>query len=262
MTAEIESDAIFDSALESVESEKLDNSQIDDKHDEKSPPRGYMSKEAWIESGKDPEKWVSPEVFAERGERIKMKIEMQRDFDNRLKNMQVLHQAQLRVQREELVAKRDEAIESADKAAVKGYDKQLKELDKMEELVMDNSEQATAKKSPEIIEWEAENPWINDPSDVRTSLAQSIFIKAIEEGKTHAGALRAVDREIAAKFIDKSRKPAQIAESSRPSSGGDKGRISMSNLTPEEKKIWDTGMFSSQEKFLKAVEDERKAKKL
>lgn len=251
---------VFESTAEdlSVDDQAVDNNE-DDGDD--SAPRGYMSKEAWIAAGKDPDKYVSKEVYIERGERIKMRQQLEKDFDNRIKNLNLLHQAQIKTMREDLLAKRDEAIDTADKAAVKGYDKQLKELDDMEDLVKDQQQPSQVQKPPEVVEWEQENPWIFNADDPRVALANRIYTKAIEEGKTVAGALRAVDKEIDQKFIDKSKKPAQIAESSRPTGGSDKQRITMSSLTAEEKKIWDAGIFTSEKSFLKAVEDDRKAKK-
>ena len=62
----------------------------EDKHEDKPAPRGYMSKEAWVESGKDPDEWVSEEVFKERGERIKQTTKLQKEFDNQIKNLNLL----------------------------------------------------------------------------------------------------------------------------------------------------------------------------
>jgi len=215
-----------------------------------------MTKDAWVESGRDPEDWVSPEVFKERGERIKMKA----DFDNRFKNLSVYYQKQMEIQRQELLSKRDDAIDVADKNAVKAIDKQLRELDDIEALNKPEEVAAQAK-PPEVVEWEDDNPWCNDPSDPRLPLAQRVFKNALAQGKTTATALRMVDKELAAKFIDKSKRPAQIAEGSRTAPArGDDTKPSLSNLSAEEKKIWESGIFDSKDDFLKAVQDDRKAK--
>lgn len=42
-----------------------------DQPQEKEAPSGYMSKEAWTAAGKDPDEWVSEDVFKERTLRIK-----------------------------------------------------------------------------------------------------------------------------------------------------------------------------------------------
>lgn len=254
---------IFDDVIETDtvdEGVEAEETEEEVRAEEKPVPRGYMSKDAWVEAGRDPDDWVSPEVFKERGERIKMKNELQKDFDNRFKNLSVYYQKQMEIQRNELLSKRDDAIDVADKAAVKAIDKQLKELDDIEELNKPVEQQAVVKPQ-EVVEWEEDNPWCNDPNDPRLPLAQRVYVAAINSGKTPATALRLVDKELSAKFIDKSKKPAQIAEGSRQSPGrGDDSKPTMGTLSAEEKKIWDAGVFDSKEDFLKAVHDDRKAK--
>lgn len=246
---------VFEDPIE----DQVEEAEEQEIQEEKPAPRGYMTKEAWIEAGRDPEEWVSPEVFKERGERIKMKQEMQRDFDNRLRNLKLLHDKNLEIQREEILAKRDLAIDTADKDAVKKYDKKLKELDDIEELNRED-EQAQQQKPREVIEWEEENPWCNDVNDPRLIVAQNTYSSAIKAGKTVATALRLVDKTISEKFLDTKKRPAQVAESSRPSpSRGDDVKPTMANLTATERKIWESGIFDDQKEFLKAVADDRKA---
>lgn len=255
------SDANVEDVFDADNSAELEreNNNHEDIQEEKPAPRGYMSKEAWVEAGRDPDDWVSPEVFKERGERIKMKAELTREFDNRLKNISVFYEAQMAVQRNELMARRDTAIEEADKDAVKAIDKEIKKLDDIEQL--NKQPENVVRKPQEVLEWEEENPWCNDVTDPRLALAQRVYKSAVESGKTPATALRLVDKEISAKFIDKSRKASQIAEGSRSSAGkADDGKPSMSTLTAEEKKIWESGLFESKESFLKAVQDDRKVK--
>lgn len=249
---------VFDDVVED-QVEDTQEQEVEQK-EEKPAPRGYMSKEAWIEAGRDPDDWVSPEVFKERGERIKMKLELQKDFENRIKNLNLLHQKQLEIQREDLLRQRDDAIDTADKAAVRSLDKKLKELDDLEELNRVEEAQPIVI-PPEVAEWEDENPWVYDPSDPRLPVAKRTYQKAISEGKTPASALRAVDRVLSEKFLDTRKKPSQIAEGSRSVGSRDEEKITMSSLTPTEKKIWESGIFNDQKAFLKAVADDRKAGK-
>jgi len=248
---------VFDGAIEEVEQ---DSAVVEDAApepaEEKPAPRGYMSKEAWIEAGRDPEDWVSPEVFKERGERIKMKA----DFENRLKNVNLFHQKQMDILRADLNARRDEAIDTADKAAVKRYDKELKELDDIEQL---NKVEPDAPQKPQaVLDWEARNPWSLNARDEKLPTAQRVYQAAIADGESVEDALKLVDTVIAAKFIDTKKKVSQIAEGSRPSSGKpDASKPSMATLTSEEKKIWEAGIFDSKDDFLKAVADTRKAGK-
>lgn len=257
-TAEDVFDDVFEEDLQEEEIvESAEDAENKPDVEEKPLPRGYMTKDAWVESGRDPEDWVSPEVFKERGERIKMKAE----YDNRFKNLSMYYQKQMEIQRNDLLARRDEAIDTADKAEVKRLDKELKELDEIESLNREDGNVSAPVKPPEVVEWEDDNPWCNDPSDPRLPLAQRVFKNALAQGKTTATALRMVDKELAAKFIDKSKRPAQIAEGSRTAPArGDDTKPSLSNLSADEKKIWESGIFDSKDDFLKAVQDDRKAK--
>lgn len=233
----------------------------EEKHEDKPAPRGYMSKEAWVESGKDPDEWVSEEVFKERGERIKQTAKLQKEFDNQIKNLNLLHQAQLRKERENLLSRRDDAIDIADKAAVKALDKQIKEIDDLEELTQ---EQAVIQqdKPIEVANWENANPWINNPKDPRTGIAQKAFEAATKSGMDIDDALDLVDAAIAKKFSTKPAAPRQSVESSRPSSGKrEEAVLTMKNITREERIAWDEGFFKTEKEFLQAVANSRKGAK-
>jgi len=253
--AENVNDDYLEDGAELPDEQEVEDQQEAEVEPEKSAPRGYMSKEAWISSGKDPEKWVSPELFEERGERIKMKAH----YDSLLKNQSLLHQIQLKNQREELLAKRDDAIDIADKDAVKRYDKQIKELDALDELAKEPQPAAASGKAPEIAEWEAENPWCYNQEDPKTKLANRVFNEATAQGKTTATALRMVDRELAAKFSSKSNTPRQLAEGARGNGGAKESTaLTLESLTKDERLAWDEGFFTDKKVFLELVAIERK----
>lgn len=256
-------------AAENVEDLFVDGAHIEEdnlpavteeKHDDKPAPRGYMSKEAWVESGKDPDEWVSEEVFKERGERIKQTTKLQKEFDNQIKNLNLLHQAQLRKERENLLSRRDDAIDIADKAAVKALDKQIKEIDDLEELTQ---EQVIQQDKPvEVTNWENANPWINNPKDPRTAIAQKAFEAATKSGMDIDDALDLVDAAISKKFSTKPAAPRQTVEGSRQSSGKrEEAVLTMSSLTKQERMYWEEGFWTSEKDFLKAVANDRKGVK-
>lgn len=235
-------------------------------------PRGYMTKEAWVASGKPAGDWVSEEIFKERGERIKQTAalkkensELKREFDNQIKNLSLFHQIQLKNQREELLSKRDDAIDVADKAAVKAFDKQLKELDDVEKLSEStaSTNNSPNEKAPEILKWEKANPWCFDGNDPRTKLANSIFKGLTADGESYEEALSMVDTAIAAKFSNKASTHRQIAEGARTAGGkrDDTGVVSMKTLTKEEQSAWDSGLYDNEKDFLKTVATYRKEAK-
>lgn len=198
-----------------VEDEEIDELKLDgdnDPDDEpleaeaKEPaPKMHISKEDWVAQGRDPDKWVSPEVFKETTRRInetsKLKQEnarlrAERDEDNRrLTNVAFLQQQQITRLRADLEQKKDDAIEVGDKAAVKAFDRQLKDLETEESLIkpVPVQQQSIA---PEIAEWNADNPWLTEDHPWQPALMK-VLSDSIADGKTLSGALRKVDAEVA-----------------------------------------------------------------
>jgi hypothetical protein len=270
------SDETIEDVFSDVLPEETNEVEETESKQEEPKPSGYISsKEEWIAQGKDPEDWVSPEVFKERTQRIKETSRLKReladtraDFDNRLKNNNLLAQAQLARQREELLSKRDDAIDIADRAAVKRFDKQIDDLDRESELAAEKPAIQQVK-PPEVVEWEEENSWIDDITDPRTAIAQKAYVDAVNAGKTVAGALRAADKailnirqEVKTEEIRK-KAPVSMADSSRSAnvSRNDSPSLSWGQLTSEDKTMYHeffehTGM--TQKDFLKTVADQRK----
>lgn len=245
---------------------------------EKETPSGYMSKEAWVAAGKDPDEWVSEDVFKERTLRIKNEQRLKRqlaetkeDFESRLKNLNLLSQAQLERQKQELLARRDDAIDVADKATVKRIDKEIEAIDKQTELVTDKKP-VDKSKPPEIVEWEEENPWIFDQDDPRVKVANDAAAEALSQNKTLAAALRAADKAVLAferenKKTDveyKKKPPVSMADNSKTISSSDSSTLSWSQLSDQEKNIYEEFFAHTkmtQKDYLKTVADQRRGAK-
>jgi len=170
-----------------------------------SPVKMHISIDEWVKQGRNPAKWVAPELFAETTRRInetgKLKQENQRlraerEEDNRrLTNVAFLQQQQITRLRADLEGRRDDAIDVGDRTAVKEFDKQLRDLATEESLIQEQPRQQSAI-PPEVQEWNEENPWLT-PDHPLNGMVNDVFVKAMNEGKTIAGALRVVDRELA-----------------------------------------------------------------
>lgn len=236
-------------------------------------PSGYMTKDAWVEAGKDPDEWVSPEVFKERTQRIKetsrLKREMaekEREFENRIKNHSLLAKAQLQREIEKLQAVRDEAIDLSDRDGVRMADKKIKELDKEMSLI-EEEKLAQPAKPIEVVEWEEDNPWVNDPDDPRTLVAQKVFKQTLESGKSIAYALRAAEKAINSQEEREIRKKPAVSMADSPRgavSKSDSPSIAWSHLSREEAEIYDTLFIHTgmtKKDYLKAVSDERRGSK-
>lgn len=225
----------------------------------------HISRDDWIASGKDPDEWRSPREFRERGELIEQKKalekELERKFDNQIKNLNTLHEIRLQNEREELLKRRDDAIDIADKAEVKRLDKQIADNTTQAELVQ--PVQVQPQVDPAIVEYMEENPWAKNALDPRTIYAQSIINEKIGEGKTLAFALRAADKGVAEKFSDPQKRSGPMVEASR-TAGGTKqstGTLAWSQLTPTEEKCYIPSMWKNEAEFLKAVANDRKGSK-
>lgn len=228
------------------------------------PTKGYMDRDAWIAAGKDPEEWVSPEVFKERGIRIeetsklrKQLSQVQQDTEARIANLNKLHRAQLEQERNKLLVARDNAIDIADKEEVRRIDK---ELDKNNELQAAVAEDPNApQRPPEVVAWEAENPWIFEKTDPRRAPAIKAFAATQAAGLTLQDCIDAANlaaEKAMPKEPNLKRTPIASADNpkARQSSGG-KVQLSMKDLTAEEKNF--RSFYSSDAEFLKAVADSR-----
>ena len=260
---------------EALKLEETEEESPEPEIDHKEPaPKLHISKDDWVKQGRDPELWVPPEVFKERTQRInetsKLKQENQRlraerEEDNRrLTNVAFLQQQQITRLRADLESRRDDAIDVGDRTAVKAFDRQLRDLDTEESLIKEPIQQQS-NIPPEVQEWNEENAWLTADHPLK-SVANDVFIKAMNDGKTIAGALRLVDKELA-KHKDE---PVQKKVASRsmvdsPSRGAvsrsDSAGLRMSDCTREERDMFNefykpSGI--SEKEFLKSVSESRK----
>lgn len=246
-------------------------------------PKLHISKEDWIKQGRDPAKWVAPEVFAETTRRInetsKLKQEnarlrAEREEDNRrLTNVAFLQQQQITRLRADLESRRDDAIDVGDRTAVKAFDKQLRDLETEESLIKEAPKQQ-ANVPPEVAEWNAENDWLT-PDHPLQPVANEVFVKAINEGKTIAGALRLVDKELAKhieldpvkraqnQMLNQRKTPTKsIVDNPRGAvARSESVTMRMSDCTREEREMYNefykpSGI--SEKEFLKSVAESRK----
>lgn len=255
---EIKDDEEIQSAAEETGSEN------ESEHEEVELPKGYKTKEELIAEGKDPKGWLPPEAFAERKERFKMESKYRKEMEalkSDIDQLNQFHKVQLERQRNELIAKKEDAILVADVKGVKEADKQIAELDKQIK-----QEVAAPQKTQEEIEWEDENPWIFDENDPRTPIAIDAYRKALSEGKTIATSLRSIDNAI--KKIEPpkiERKQAHgVADSSKNNvhkKGSDAPSVSWSSLSSQDEAIYYDvyePQGTSKSDFLKIVANSRR----
>lgn len=229
--------------------------------DQQSEPEktGHLSKEDWEASGRDPKEWRSKEVYEARGEWIKEQKRRNADHEQQIRDLNMLHKAQLTNTINDLISRRDDAIDIADRDAVKRYDKQIKDAENQQAVINANLNQAQQPiANPEVVAWEKANSWIYDNTDPRSQIAQDVYNKAIADGLTPKQALREINDTIKEKF-SQSRGGQQVAEAPRSSGKKDSvATVAWKDLSKNDIEIWNTGMFATKEAFLKAVANDRK----
>lgn len=240
--------------------DEIENEIIEEVEQEVEQPKpevkhGHMTKEEWEASGKDPADWLSEDAYKERGQRIASENKLRKEFERRLESMAKLHAAQLQQTRNELLIKRDNAIDVADRAEVHRIDKQLQSVNEnIDELKL------TPSKPPEVQEWEDENPWIFDDSDPRTPAATRAFSEAQAAGKSLALCIAAAER--AAAKVESIPRRTPIASADIPKSRANPKepiKLSVKDLTKEEMQF--RSYFQSESEFLQAVADDRRSRR-
>lgn len=251
---------------EELESEEPEEAPEQPEAPKSGADKMFIDKETWIKQGRDPALWVSPEVFRERTERIKLKSQLnqqQREFERRLELNNRMHQIQLDRQRQELEARKENAILEADAREVKRIDKELRDIDELEQSIKPAPVEQFAI-PPEVIEWNAENQWLTADHPLRGQINEA-YANAIAEGKTIAGALRAVDK-LAAQLLKSEpvpkKQPRAIVDSPK---GGvvvkSQSNLSWDSLTSEQKSIYDeiwADAGVSKKEYLQSVADSKK----
>jgi hypothetical protein len=224
--------------------------------EDKAAASGWKPFDEYVESGGDPAKWRTADAYNLYGEMVGTIKRQEQDFNQRTEGLVKYTQAQLQIQREQLLAQRDAAIEAGDKAQVHKLDKQL---DQTNVQVAPTTTHGTVL----LEEWNSKNQWINDGSP-KASHAHATFARALQQGATIQDAISRVDAEISKHYPARQAK-AHIPEGERGrGSVGFKGKsaaLTMGDLTQQESAIFRAmpNAWKSEKEFLQAVADDRKA---
>ncbi len=183
------------------------------------------------------------------------------DADERVSNNNKLNEARRKSEISKLKTQQREAAEDAD---VDAYDKAQREIEVLENEFVEAP--VVPQKDPSITEWEANNAWINDVNDERSTVAQGIFNNYANQNKnaTPAQALEHLDKRIKELYPTKNENPRReqpnTNETPRKSAQRKNRDLTMSDLTPTEQGEWNMygqTMFKTEKAFLKAVKDAR-----
>ncbi len=242
--------------LEVEETEQVENKEQDQPKTAEDVARsgGWKPQDEW--EG-DPAEWRSAEVFNERGEWIdrhkkqqKQIDEMQSTFNTRMDNANKLHQQQIELQKADLIRKRDDAIDLADKGAANGYQDDIDKL---------NTQPTAVDGQSTLDSWNSSNPWIlqNNP---KAAYAKQQFGMYQGQGMSSDAALSNMENDVNREFPDinpgRERQPTSEG-GSRPGNKRGASKMTWSELTNDELKYYRAmpEAWKSKAEYLQAVQD-------
>ena len=262
--------------VEEIDLEEIANQEPEQEEIQEAPELSSFEQDQWdkgwrpeAEFAGEPDNWKTAKEYAMYGDfqdqLHSMKNDFRRkegEFDNRITNLNVLHEKQQESTVAALRAQQRQAVEEAD---TERYDRLQSEIDGQHtvEIV-----QPTVAKDPLIAEWENKNTWINDPNDERTKQANAFLtIASSKPGATIQSSLKYVDEQLeklhpsAVPVNPRRENPTMTEQGGKPTPRKRSRDLTMNDLTQAEANEWQqfgSSMFKSEKEFLKAVSDARK----
>ena len=256
-----------EAAEEAVEEEVLEVNE----DEAKAGKLGWMPKDEW---DGDPDDWSSAKRFnqtrdiIESNKTLRSKIDsMENNFETRISGLQKIHSQNLELKIKELNDKKDLAASEAD---METYDQAKKDLDELEE---DKTPEPLSQKEvlgrivnhPSTQKFIVENPWIKEKS-AKGIYGQKVFSDWIQQNQNNENVtledgLAFIKASVDTEFAEKaSTKPAMGDHSTGARKGGNVVRLTMNDLSSDEKHIWDTmgKTWKNAKEFLQSVADMRK----
>lgn len=281
MSSELEQ-AVEDMTGEPVEEQANDqvedNAEIEQEQEpeispdvEQASKGGWMPLDDWKAKGKDSDDWVSAKKFNERGQMmdsissLRKQVDSQaNDFGNRIASLTKLHEAQAKQAIANLVDKRDQAVDLADRDAV---NKIQGEIDDINAAPVPQAQPPAANEHPDqhlLNEWNTNNPWIREVTP-KSDFAIGSFNRHCAAGRSTAEAITMAEADLRKEFppINSRRDNAPSVEGGRSKPGQRSARkLTWGDLSATEVKLFDNmpGVFSKDE-YLTAVTDDRKGNK-
>lgn len=175
--------------------------------------QGWLPKEEWEESGRDPSEWRSAKEFKERGEFFKTIHQLKREnrqntaaLDSMKKHHQFVFDQAYRRAKAELRKERREALRADDVDTAEAVDEQIEKLD--EEYQTQKAElvkiPVDVQTPPEFDAWRARNGWYDGDEDLR-DFADAIGMVYTRKnpGIPPERVLKHVETEVKKKFPEK-----------------------------------------------------------
>lgn len=241
-----------------------DNQPVIDPEEEKARADGWIPEEEYKGDENDkPKEFLTAVMFNARGEFIgrikaqnKRMDEMENQFNTRINNANKIHQQQMEVQKSDLVRKRDDAIDSADRETANGYQDDIDKLNNQPTDIAPASNEQTT-----LDDWNTNNPWILG-SDPKAAYAKQQFTAYQMASMSTSAAIAQMEKDVNKAFptLNPDRDNQAIPEGgSKPGGKRASKKLSMSDLTSDELKWYRAmpGAWESEKAYLQAVQDTR-----
>ena len=218
------------------------------------------------------ENWKTPKEYIQAGEfmdqinQLKGQVsKQQQDFDTRIENVNKYNKAQTDAKIKSLKAEQRGAVDVSDTEL---FDSAQSQIDELEKQTVTEAPAPTTDKDPTIAAWETKNPWINDTSDERGSVAVGVWNAYVQQNPnaSTAQALAHVDARIERLYPVENKnlrrdQPNTTENNARRPARSNKG-LTMADLTGDEKQAYQMfgNMYKDEAQFLKTVADARKIK--
>lgn len=226
-------------AMPDLEQEQLPQVSEDEA---KARSKGWVGKEEWVESGKDADDWVNFNHFNAKGDLIAQARRVQtleKEFEKRLADNNEFHKANLEMRLSELQDKRDEAIDIADKDAVKKLDGEIKSIDKQIDKLSVKEPELTGPSEADI---QVENAYFNTLDTIaKKSTANYLGQQYAQQGLSGQALVNAVEADMKKEFpnTNPNRQKASMTDKKTRNSNDskEKPKYSMDDLSPQDKRI-------------------------
>lgn len=247
------------SEAEQLPDEQVED-QIEDRHEEQEEApqlsadqeqaqrNGHVSRDQWIEQGKDADDWVSAKKFNERGDMIGKIRKLERDSkdrDNRysaeLEQIKKFTQAAIQQKEREL----DEAVDMADRDKARAIRKEIKDLEAPTQAQQPEATDHT------LEEWNADNPWIMDSNDPKAAYAHARYNAYSGQGMSTQEAINKMEADVN-KAFSKQQRSAPTPERGVSTAGKRREQKMTINDVPDNFKRIGHGMFKDDEALVKA----------
>ncbi len=184
---------------------------------------------------------------------------MEANFNNKMDNVNKLHAQQMEIQNSELIRKRDEAIDNADREVANKYQNDLDTINTQVQPAPVSNDQSF------VDNWNQANPWIHEDSP-KASYAKDRFAAYQRQGMSAEQSIQAMqvdlDRQIPA--VNPKRETQPIVEGGSKPGSAKRGaaKLSMKDLTSDELKYYRAmpGAWKNEAEYLQAVQDTRAIK--